>query len=86
MDSKYINKEEKHCEDCLAYYTGNHTCPPWMKALVKRHKDMTNIKDLKTKISWEELLKKSTEGMQKEMAKFSRRKKVYPPFPLKVRD
>lgn len=30
-------KKEKHCEDCLAYYSEgyNHVCPPWMVALVK---------------------------------------------------
>ena len=31
--------EEKKCEDCLAHYTGNHVCPPWLKMLVKMHKE-----------------------------------------------
>ena len=25
----------KKCSECWAHYTGEHTCPPWMKALVK---------------------------------------------------
>ena len=27
-----------HCEDCLAYYTGEHTCPPLLKALMRLKK------------------------------------------------
>lgn len=26
------------CPDCLAYYTGAHTCPPWLKAIVTKNK------------------------------------------------
>jgi hypothetical protein len=31
---------EEYCEDCLAHYTGEHTCPPWLKVL-KKLKDQT---------------------------------------------
>lgn len=26
------------CPDCLAYYNGAHTCPPWLKAIVTKNK------------------------------------------------
>lgn len=28
----------KQCEDCLAYYNKDHTCPPFLKALVAKRK------------------------------------------------
>jgi len=30
--------EEKKCKSCLAHYTGKHTCPPFLKALVTAKK------------------------------------------------
>ena len=27
----------KKCNDCLAHYTGEHTCPPWLRALKSRY-------------------------------------------------
>ena len=36
------NEIIKHCNECLAYYTGNHTCYGLMKELVKFKKDKDN--------------------------------------------
>ena len=39
MEKEQINNGEQKCEECLAHYTGEHTCPPRIKELVKRNKD-----------------------------------------------
>lgn len=37
--------ELKHCDKCLAYYSGPHECPPWMLMLVemKRNAEAINV-------------------------------------------
>jgi hypothetical protein len=37
-DKPVMPGDTKHCPDCLAYYTGHHTCPPWLKAIVTKNK------------------------------------------------
>lgn len=27
----------QQCQECLAHYSGEHTCPPWLKMLKKLH-------------------------------------------------
>jgi len=46
----------KKCPDCLANFSDNfqHTCPPWLKEIVKRNKEKlkkkSNVKTLEKKI------------------------------------
>lgn len=49
-----MTQNNKKCPDCLAHYTGQHTCPHWMKELVKRH----NAKDDETHNVCDNRLKK----------------------------
>ena len=39
IDSPQEQPKEEECKECLAHYTGEHTCPPWIKELVKRKEE-----------------------------------------------
>lgn len=32
------------CNECLAYYNGEHACPEWIKILVKKMREKDEIK------------------------------------------
>lgn len=58
----------QQCQDCLAHYSGTHTCPPFMRALKKMHDDIMREKGIeKCLICYTDLVPdmeaKNTEGV-----------------------